>query len=152
MSSLEVRVDLYGPMLAKAFLRHKLPVVWALAIAATESDFRAGAMNNRNEGDVARGGSYGLCQMSLQTAKALAPDCTVEDLLDPTTNSEIAAMLVSQLARRYTDIKDVAAAYNSGKRFAHAPSSTRAIYVPRILANMKAYAAKAEELEQKYAD
>lgn len=151
MNGIDARLAAYGPILAKAFITHKLPVVWALAIAATESSFRPYA-ENHSAGDASRGGSYGLCQLSLATAREFAPSATPGDLLDPRRNAEIAALLCARLRRQYgDDFSDIVSAYNSGRPLERAPASTRDIHVPRALQNLKLYAAQAAEWEQLYA-
>lgn len=129
----------YGPILRDAFAELGLPPVWGIAIARQESAFRAGACNNSG-GDAARGGSWGLCQVSLQTARALGFEGGPQHLLDPATNARLAAQLCSQLAARFgSNLIDVAAAYNSGKSYQHAPESARD-YAERVLAFSQQYA------------
>lgn len=84
-------------------------------------------------GDGLRGGAYGLCQVTLKTAKGLGFVGPVELLLKPEVNADLAAKLVAQLHKRYTQLADVAAAYNSGKPYAKAPQVTRERYVPAVL-------------------
>lgn len=151
MTGISARLASYGPILAKAFIAHKLPVAWALAIAATESEFRPG-VENHSKGDESRGGSYGLCQLSLATAREFAPYATPGDLLEPHKNAAIAAMLCVRLRRQYgDDFPDVVSAYNSGRPLERAPASTRNVHVPRALANLKLYAEQAEKWEKQYA-
>ncbi len=126
-------------------------MAWALAIAATESEFQPDRVN-MSRGDKRRGGSYGLCQMSLQTARALAPAATPGDLLEPAKNAAITAMFVVTLRRRFgNDFSDIVSAYNSGRPLERAPDSTRNVHVPRALRNLDLYATEAAALEKLYA-
>ncbi len=151
MTGITARLAQYGPILAKAFIAHKLPVAWALAIAATESEFRPGVANH-SKGDERRGGSYGLCQLSLQTAREFAPAATPGDLLEPAKNAAIAAMFVATLRRRFgNEFSDIVSAYNSGRPLERAPDTTRNVHVPRALRNLDLYATEAAALEKLYA-
>ena len=140
------REALYFPVLVAAFLRHSLPPEWGPAIAHQESAFTATATNN-SAGDATRGGSLGLCQMSLLTARSLGFAGAPGQLLDPELNAELAATLCAHIVSVFKtrDLRDVASAYNSGKPFARAPKSTRNVYVPRVVAFATAYGPRAQE-------
>lgn len=146
------REALYFPMLVAAFLRHNLPPEWGVAIARQESAFVATASNNR-AGDATRGGSWGLCQMSLLTARGLGFTGTTAELLSPEINAELAATLCEQISKRIKtrELADVASAYNSGKPFAKAPTSTRTVYVPRVLMFATTYEPRAADLAKSIA-
>lgn len=120
-------------MLAKTGQAYAIPPEWLVAFARVESSLRAGAINN-STGDLKRGGSRGLCQLSLKTARAIGYGGDPEGLLDPVTNAHFAGLLIVVNMHDYavTSLEDVAALYNSGKRFAQAPASTRLLYVPAI--------------------
>lgn len=138
----------WGPLLVRAFADAELPGVWGLAIARQESNFDPGA-KSLGGGDGTRGGSYGLCQMSLLTARHYRPDIEPRDLLDPTINAHLAAEHCRELCIRYNGaLKDVAAAYNSGKSFEHAPESTRTVYVPHVLQYAELYRDEADAMEK----
>ncbi len=141
------REALYFPILVAAFLRHNLPPEWGVAIARQESAFTAAASNN-SAGDATRGGSWGLCQMSMLTARGLGFTGTTADLLNPEINAELAATLCAEISKRLktTSLADVASAYNSGKPMARAPTSTRTVYVPRVLAFAATYRPRAEDV------
>lgn len=110
-----------------------------LGIIEIESGWQEDAVNNTG-GDAARGGAYGLTQMTLTTARAFVPDITPHELLDARTNLRVAGMLLEANAKRSRDWRDVAAMWNSGRTFDGAPSSTRDVYVPKVLEAANAYA------------
>ena len=144
----EERLHAYGPGIVEAFLRHNLPGIWGIGIARQESDFEPSAKNLAG-GDARVGGSYGLCQVSLQTARSLRGEGVIADmLLNPSFNADIAAELVSRLTAQYRGVlSDVLAGYNSGKPWHRAPTSTQRVYVPSVIKHMHHYAtwAKREE-------
>lgn len=130
----------YALILAVAFVNEGLPPEWGLAIARQESAFRPTALN-MSSGDATRGGSWGLCQMSLLTARGLGYIGDNLGLLDPKVNAQLAAKLCKELSLRFKtmDLQDIASAYNSGKPYARAPASTKTVYVPRVLAGAEMY-------------
>ena len=146
----DARLQKYGPILVEAFVRHDLPGAWGIGLARQESDFDPSAKNLAG-GDAKRGGSFGLCQMTLLTGRSLRGDgITPEMLLEPSFNADIAAELVAQLRDRYRGVlSDVLAAYNSGRPWAHAPSSTQKVYVPNIIKFIHQYATWAKEEEDR---
>ncbi len=136
------REAVYGPIIRKAFEAEGLPAHWGMALARHESDFKPDAQV-LNGGDARRGGSFGLCQMSLKTAQGeLGYLGSGEGLKDPELNAKYAAQYFKILMQRFhtDDLKDLAAAYNSGRVFAKAPPSTRTKYVPLVLAFANHYA------------
>ena len=138
--------DNMGKIKGEAFW---LPVVRKIAreegisealLAATvkrESNWDPNAINNTG-GDAARGGAYGLAQVTLKTARALGYQGDPQGLLDPETNLRLAARLHksnSQLLSSnggLSQIEDVISRYNSGKAFANAPTYTKDVYVPGV--------------------
>ena len=111
-----------------------------LGIIQTESRWNPAATNLVGP-DAARGGAYGLTQLTLKTAQALEPGITPEQLLDPVTNLRVAGLLLADNRRRGGSLwPDVAAMWNSGSKFDSAPESTRYEYVPRVLTAANAYA------------
>jgi len=142
----------YAPVLVRAFLQYGLPGVWGLAISHQET---AGTFNpnlrNLSGGDGARGGSYGLCQVSLRTAQAYQSDITPESLIVPGTNADIAARICLDANKRFPgSLMNVAALYNDGKPFASTrlAASTRDIYVPNVLRYANLHALLAEQIEK----
>ena len=135
------------PTLVAAFRRAGLPGVWGIAIARQESDFNPHAVNH-SAADARRGYSWGLCQMSLQTAQeTLGYRGDGPGLTDPGINATLAAQFVRRLvdghhldATAAAALGDVAALYNSGRLLAHAPSSTATVYVPNVLRYAAEYA------------
>ena len=143
MMELSDRERAYGAILRAAFKAEGLPVEWGMAIARQESCFEP-ATKVLTGGDAALGGSYGLCCMSLDTAKGLGYTGIADGLLDPTTNATLAAKYCRQLCDQFGgdlgNLRDVAAGYNSGKPWAKAPKSTRTVYVPNVMRYAAFYA------------
>jgi soluble lytic murein transglycosylase-like protein len=112
----------YLPLLATTGVRYGLSPEFLVAIAYIESSFNPDAQVHFGP-DEARGGAYGLCQLTLKTARALGFKGEPSGLLYPDTNAEYAAILAAQNAKRLGTfaILDLAAAHNSGKSYAHAP-------------------------------
>lgn len=109
-----------------------------LGIIYVESGWRPDAQVTTGA-DGARGGAYGLTQLTLRTAQAFEPDVTPAQLLDPRVNLRIAGQLLAENARTSTDPRDVAAMWNSGRTFDRAPDSTKNRYVPAVLRAAKNY-------------
>lgn len=134
-ANLEQRLQQYGPVLVRAFLHQGLPAVWGVAIACQESSLRPDQVNNKG-GDAALGGAYGLCQVTLHTARRYVADITPEELLVPGTNAAIAARICADNNKRVPgSFVDVLALYNDGKLYSspHLSSHTRDEYIPRVL-------------------
>lgn len=112
---------------------YNIPMAWLCAIARQESGFKADA-RVLTGGDGARGGAYGLCQMTLQTARLVGYTGDAEELSLPDMNCHVAAQLIYQLMNDgHRFFADIASAYNSGKPLKRAPESTRKTYVPNVL-------------------
>lgn len=144
--NLAQREALYGPVVRRAFETEGLPSFWGMALARHESAFVPGAAATIG-GDARRGGSFGLCQMSLSTAKSeLGYVGDGEGLKDPQLNCTLAARYIKILMARFKidDLPNVAAAYNSGRPLAKAPSGTRTKYVPLVLNYAKQYQTQQE--------
>lgn len=111
-----------------------------LGIIEVESGWNPRATNLVGP-DAARGGAFGLTQLTLQTARAFVPSITGDELLDPVTNLQIAGMLLEENRRRSSPMwEDVAAMWNSGKPNDRAPEKTRYSYVPKVLDAANRYA------------
>lgn len=134
----------YLPILAQAFASRGLPPELGPALARKESAFNPG-VDNQGPGDKERGGSYGLCQMSYQTAKGLGYSGTPEGLKDPHINATLAAELCAQNWERTKNLVDVICMYNSGKPFMRAPTATTNVYLPSVQAYLKIYRARCEQ-------
>lgn len=149
--AIEARLQQYGPILVRTFVKHGLPGVWGVAIARHESAFIPSAANLvGKDGD--RGGAWGLCQVTLRTARDLDPNITHQDLLVPGTNADIAARICAEAnGRRPGSLVDVLARYNSGVPYAQCPKKTRETYIPRVLRFVSQYAGYAERIEKELA-
>ena len=146
------REELYIPVVATAFKNAGFDPAFGCAIARQESNWTPDAKSN-NSGDLARGGAFGLCQMTMKTAVALGHlSITPKDLLDPAINASIAAELcvanakhvrVTVLAKKPLNLEayyeDLAALYNSGKVYKDAPFVTKGTYCVRVLEFWRQY-------------
>jgi len=101
---------LYLPTLQRWAATYKAPASLMAAIVANESGFDPEAKNLISPGDVARGGAWGLGQLTLQTALGLAKGAptvaptwnkTGPGLLDPETNLALTAWGVRQNWQRF---------------------------------------------------
>lgn len=121
-------IDKYGPVVRDAFAAVGLPVEWGMAIAHMETGGSFDpSLVKMTGGDGARGGAWGLCQMTLKTAEGLGYDGDGPGLLEPKLNSNLAAKLCVQLQKSLgSNLHDVAAAYNSGKAWSKAPERAQA--------------------------
>lgn len=128
----------YLPILAQAFASRGLPPELGPALARKESAFNP-LEDNQGPGDKELGGSYGLCQMSFQTAKGLGYSGTPEGLKDPYINAALAAELCAINWKAHKNLVDVICMYNSGKPFMRAPTSTTSVYLPSVQSYMKIY-------------
>lgn len=101
----------------------------ALAVASRES----GICQWNMDGSVKRGGSgeYGVFQIMPSTGAKLG--YTEAQLADVNANIQCGIKLLAQLSAQYGNWMDALAAYNSGKPYVGAPSSTVA-YVDAVLA------------------
>jgi soluble lytic murein transglycosylase-like protein len=95
----------------------------------------AGIVPQSELDDPERLGSRGLFQIYALTALRLGfePRQSLDELFDVVTNTMYGTKLLKELTGRYSDVKDVFAAYNSGKAFAQAPATTRDQYVPAVI-------------------
>lgn len=97
--------------------RYGIPGAMLAAIVWQESRWNHNA-KNLTGGDGERGGSYGLAQMSLLTARGLGYTGTPAGLLDPRTNLDLAAKHLRGLLRAAAlngyGFDSVVSAYNAG--------------------------------------
>ena len=145
MISLEAREALYLPIVAKAFAGQGFDPAFGCAIAKQESGWLP-ETKVLTGGDLGRGGSYGLCCMSLETARSMHPDITVEQLLDPAINASLAAELCARNAKLLPPkldkehfYQELAARYNSGKPYAKAPYGTQNTYCTNVARYQRMY-------------
>lgn len=137
----EKRMERFAPVIHHAFESLELNPTWGMAIARKESSFRPWVVNLTDPGDIRRGGSYGLFQMSLRTALDLGFLGQAKDLLDPDINAYWAAKLVKQLHDTWHNLADVASCYNSGKPLAKlAPWHRTRAYVRDVMSYAEDFA------------
>jgi hypothetical protein len=116
----------FGPIIRAEFAKLSLPPAWGMAIACFESQFNPHALADTG-GDAGRGCAWGLCQMTLETAREMGYLGEPEGLYNPHINAALAAKLCQGNMRRVgNEIRDVYAAYNSGRPYNKAPARTRA--------------------------
>lgn len=106
--------------------------LWIRAIVTVESAWRWDAINDAGP-DGARGGSYGLGQISLQSAREWGFTGTVQDLMEPHNNLEVMCQHLGELQPE--SIEDAASLWNDNRRWSDPDlaHSTRERYVPRVL-------------------
>lgn len=94
--------------------QYGVPASLVLAIIQVESGGNPNAINNTG-GDAALGGSYGLMQMSADTAQALGYNGPSSGLLDPTTNITLGTRYLADLLSETGGNVDAAiSGYNAG--------------------------------------
>lgn len=128
----------YDATIASAAVQYNVPAALIKAIIWRESDFNPRATASAS-GDLARGGAYGLMQMTLLTARGLGytgpigdPDA-LSGLFSPTANIDLGTRYLAQLLQATGGQIDAAiSAYNAGlsseragdgKRVTNDPSS-----------------------------
>lgn len=117
-----------------------VPLALLLALAEHESNFDRCA-TNQTGGDAARGGAWGLFQVTLKTAEAyVGPLEKPELLLDVIVNTDVACRIIEADLVRFTGhLDDVICAYNSGKPKRKAPDVTVFKYLPSVKAKYLRY-------------
>lgn len=130
---LDDRVRLYSNEIKDAFLYNGVPFVIGLAFAHRESRFRN--VSNLTGGDGARGGAWGIFQVTLKTARGYGFEGSVHELSSIRINAHYASKVIkwAMTGVAADDYKNIASRYNSGKPFDKAPDMTRNNYVPRFL-------------------
>lgn len=99
-------------------------------LVKTESDFEARAVSSA--------GAVGLAQLMPNTARALMPGITIEQLFEPETNLHLGFRLLRQLIARYDgDLRLALVDYNGGPRkvseFLREGDSDMPAYVRRVM-------------------
>jgi len=100
---------------------------------------------HRDREDPNAWGSKGLMQLILATAliEGLPFEAHYRELFNPGTSAALGAARLRRLLDRYSgNLRDVLAAYNSGRPFATAPTVTRDRYVPGVTALVDRYRAR----------
>jgi len=107
-------------------------------------DTKATLMQNPTE--IKSGGSQGLMQILLSSARALGYDGDASGLYDPDTGIKYGVLYIKYIHDHfgvdYSDVADIASYYNSNKPYTSAPSSTRNTYVPHVMKYYSYYADK----------
>jgi soluble lytic murein transglycosylase-like protein len=144
MKSFKEREAFALTIIPLTFRNAGLPPELGMALARQESNFDPSATAT-NPKDLAMGGAFGWCQMTMDTAHALGhKDITPAQLHDPAINASLAAELCVANLKRLPAFSapDLFAMYNSGRVFAKAPHITQNNYVPRCMKFMTDYAAQ----------
>ena len=98
-----------------------------LAICFTETGF-----NNVNNISDRNGGSYGICQMSLRTARSMNKSIDALALQQPDVNIMISHRYFESLKAKYKgNVRKSISAYNAGHY-----TSTNKTYVDKVIKNM----------------
>ena len=129
--------------LRNSFERNGFNPDWIDALSYVESGWDSRAVNLVGS-DLARGGSYGSTQMSLQTLRAIGYQGSAEDFLnsiDLQAYWSVRLFLsdnvpgVKPYAGRPKTLEDFASTWNAGKLYASlsATHRTRVDYVPKVL-------------------
>jgi soluble lytic murein transglycosylase-like protein len=128
-----------------------VPARLLAAIAKVESSFNPKAVNLEAAADARKGrdvDSIGLCQILYpDTALALDPEVTRDDLFDPSINLNLAGKLLAGLMRSYKGRDDegfpapAVAAYNAGQpRYTISGEFQNQLYVDRVNRAWRDYA------------
>ena len=122
-------------LLGDAFASVGLPREWGIALGIVESDLTSTATNLTGP-DGARGGAWGLTQITEKTARGIGYTGPMSRLLeDPTLAATLSAKLASQGKPKTID--DLGAWWNAGRFTAAAlPEEhvTKRIYIPKLRA------------------
>jgi hypothetical protein len=148
MSSSE-RKKRNAQLIRDAFARRGLPPEWGEALARHESGLNDQATNLVGP-DGARGGSYGMTQISERTAQAFDPALSGAMLLaSPQLQADVTAAMVAEgfaergdKVYRYgppSSVEQMAAVWNAGRTWTDPslPASVRAAYVPDLLRELE---------------
>jgi soluble lytic murein transglycosylase-like protein len=124
----------YDALIQPTAATYGVPVALVKAIIGVESNFIANAMNLTGR-DLTRGGSYGLMQMSLQTAQGYGFTGSPTDLLDPQTNLTYGCQFLRDVYNQAgQDPATAASLYNGGKSVGPSAFSNQS-YVNNVMSN-----------------
>jgi len=127
-----VKLTVNQQIIYDAFVAQGLPPELGLATAQLESAFNPNA-GNITGGDGARGGAFGLGQITVETALALDRTATPAKLMNPQFNANLMARLTKEnWVAAHGRVQDVISRYNSGRDFWRAPDGTKLVYTPRV--------------------
>ena len=122
-------------LLGDAFQKAGLPREWGIALGIVESNLTSTATNLVGP-DGARGGAWGLTQITEKTARAIGYKGPMRALLeDPSLAADLSARLASQ--GKPETIDDLGAWWNAGRFTAAALSDdhiTKRDYIPKLRA------------------
>src|SRR5208282_1240837 len=128
----------YDDLILPLATANNVPVALIKAIIGVESNFIPTAENLSGR-DGARGGSYGLMQLSYLTAQGMGYSGDPSGLLDPETNLTLAiGFLGTQMDRAAGDPATTAAFYNGGHATGGGNFSDQA-YVSAVMTNYAYY-------------
>lgn len=113
------RERLYAPYVVSAARAQGVDPALALATAYHESRWRPSAVN-KSARDGLRGGAWGLGQVTIRTVEGLGYRGPPESLLTAALGAEWLARVHADNLRRFRtgSVRDLAAAYNSGRDWA----------------------------------
>ena len=117
----------YVQILTLAAQKVGLKASLLISICTVESNLK----NVSNLSDP-NGGSHGICQVALTTAKEIEPKINTEKLQDPVINSNLAAKILKQKIKKYGLILGIAS-YNSGSPKYRNNKLINSNYVAKVL-------------------
>jgi soluble lytic murein transglycosylase-like protein len=102
-----------------------------ISVCAVETNLR----NVNNFGDANGRGSLGLCQVSVDAAKSVAPHLDGLALQQNAVNVKVAAMYLKKLENKYLFDELVIASFNAGSpRYTKSGKLRNKLYVDKVLA------------------
>lgn len=115
------------PLIATIAKKVGVSATLLLSICTVETNLKN--VNNFNDGN---GGSFGVCQLNLNTARGINPAVDRLALQIPEVNIEIAAIYLKQLYDKYNNPWHSAAAYNAGLALIDNGSYRNQVYVSKV--------------------
>lgn len=111
MATLFLTEQKYQTPIALASQKYGVPIELIMGHIKQESGFNPNAYRAEPQINDA---SYGMMQLLLKTAKGLDPNATLEKLYDANYNIDLGTRLIAQNLKKYPNVSDAIAAYNSG--------------------------------------
>ncbi len=118
----------YLPILTEAAQNVGIAVQLLISVCTVESNL----INTSNFKDP-HGGSHGICQVSLRSAREFYPNIGINTLKIPEVNASIAAQILREKLNKYKKIELVIASYNSGSPRYNKGKLINALYVQKVM-------------------
>lgn len=136
------RAKKFAGTIRSVFEGQDLPFVLGLALAHRETLFVS--TPNLTGGDGARGGAWGIFQVTLQTAQGYGFDKSGPHLAETYTNALYATKVLTEAVKKWNitfdskeGFRDAASAYNCWRPYKNARVSTKLIYIPRFMKSLE---------------